>query len=163
MANSANSHVGASHITITPYICVKGAREALAFYTRAFGAVETGRIVMPDGRIGHAEIRIGGAPIFLADEHPEIDVLSPRTLGGSPVTLHLTVPDVDALFDQAIAAGATVTRPVADQGHGHRNGKLRDPFGHVWMISSFAEEEAAEKAAAGAGGERTEADAPASR
>jgi PhnB protein len=127
-------------VTITPYLCVNGAARALDFYARAFGAVETLRLDAPGGRIGHAEIRIGGAPLFLADEFPEIDVLSPQTLGGSPVTIHLTVPGVDALFERALAASATVLRPVADQGHGHRNGKLTDPFGHVWMLSSFGQE-----------------------
>jgi PhnB protein len=130
-------------ITVTPYLCVKGAASALDFYTRAFGAVETLRLPAPEGRIGHAEIRIGGpggAPIFLADEFPEIGVLSPETLGGSPVTIHLTVPNADALFERAVAAGAMMLRPVADQGHGHRNGKLTDPFGHTWMLSSFSDE-----------------------
>jgi PhnB protein len=127
-------------ITVTPYLCVNDARRALAFYQEAFGAVETNRIVMADGRMGHAEIRIGGALIFLADEFPEIGVLSPPSLGGSAVLIHLTVPDVDALTAQAVAAGATVLRPVADQGGGHRNGKLTDPFGHNWMLSMFREE-----------------------
>jgi PhnB protein len=126
-------------ITVTPYLCVKGAASALDFYAHAFGAVEALRLAAPGDRIGHAEIRIGGAPIFLADEFPEIGVLSPATLGGSPVTIHLTVPDVDALFTRAVAAGATVLRPLADQGRGHRNGKLTDPFGHTWMLSSFSQ------------------------
>ena len=77
------------------------------------------------------------APIFLADEHPEIDVLSPQTIGGSPVTIHLTVPDVDTLTEQALRTGAVLIRPVADQGGGLRNSKICDPFGHVWMISTF--------------------------
>jgi PhnB protein len=121
--------------TATPYLCVKDTAAAINFYTRAFGAVETARLIQPDGRIGHAEIRIGGAPIFISDEFPEIGVLSPASLGGSPVMIVLDVPDIDALFDQAIAAGAIADRPVADQfGGAQRNGKLIDPFGHRWMI-----------------------------
>lgn len=126
-----------TEITVTPYLCVDRGAEAIEFYVRAFGATETMRLSDPSGKVSHAELRIGIARIFLADEYPEINVLSPRTLGGSPVLIHLSVPDVDVLFAQAVAAGATVTRPVADQGHGHRNGKLVDPFGHDWMLSSF--------------------------
>ncbi len=129
-----------TRIALTPYLCVHDAARAIEFYTQAFGAIETLRLDAPNHRIGHAELRIGEARLFLADEFPEIDVLSPRTLGGSPVLLHLTVPDVDAWFDRALSAGATVLRPVADQGHGHRNGKLTDPFGHNWMLSSFSAE-----------------------
>lgn len=130
-----------TQITVTPYLCVDRGAEAIDFYKRAFGATETMRLTDESGRVSHAELKIGAARIFLADEHPEIRVLSPHTLGGSPVLIHLTVPDVDALFAQAVAAGATVNRPVADQGHDHRNGKIVDPFGHDWMLSSFDEEE----------------------
>ena len=143
-SESAPSDSGTS-VSVTPYLCVKGAASAIEFYRQAFGAVETLRIPATNGRIGHAEIRIGGAPIFLADEFPEIDVLSPQTIGGSPVLIHLTVPDVDTLFAQAVAAGATILRPVADQGHGMRNGKLTDPFGHNWMLTSFSDPESAEE------------------
>jgi PhnB protein len=129
----ANSQEG--HATATPYLCVTDTAAAIAFYVRAFGAVEVGRLTQRDGRIGHAEIRIGGAPIFVSDEFPEIGVRSPASLGGSPVMIVLDVPDVDALFNRAVAAGATVDRPVADQFDGaQRNGKLNDPFRHRWMI-----------------------------
>lgn len=120
---------------VTPYLCVKGAARAIEFYKRAFGATEADRIT-DGGKIGHAEIRLYGAPIFLADEFPEIDVLSPESIGGSPVLIHLTVPDVDALTAQAVAAGATLVRPVADQDYGMRNSKVRDPFGYTWMLST---------------------------
>lgn len=124
-------------LTVTPYLCIPDTARAIAFYQAAFGATEVYRITDPDGRIGHAEIRIGGVPIFLSGEYPEIGVHSPATLGGSPVMLVLDVPDVDALFAQAVAAGATVDRPLADQFDGTlRNGKLVDPFGHRWMLST---------------------------
>jgi PhnB protein len=120
---------------MTPYLCAKDAAAAIAFYQEAFGATETSRM-SDGGKVAHAELAINGASIFLSDEYPEIDVLSPQSLGGSPVTLHLTVPDVDAMVERAVAAGAQLLRPVADQFHGHRNGKLKDPFGHIWMIST---------------------------
>jgi PhnB protein len=125
----------------TPYLCLKGAAAGLDFYTKAFGAVETMRLVDPtDGRVGHAEIRIGDAVLMLADEYPEMGVVSPQTLGGSPVTIHLYVPDIDALVARAVAAGATLLRPVADQFYGDRAGRLSDPFGHVWHLASRKED-----------------------
>ena len=122
--------------SVTPYLSVKGATEALAFYRRAFGADITDQMSEEDGRIGHAEIRIGEARVYLADEHPEIGFLSPSTLGGSAVMIELTVEDVDAVIERAVEAGGTLARPVADQDYGWRNGKLVDPFGHTWMVSS---------------------------
>lgn len=121
---------------MTPYLCIKRAADAIAFYRDALGATEVSRIVAPDGRVSHAEIRIGGVALYLADEFPEIDVVSPRTLGGSPVLLHLTVLNVDELAGRAIAAGMTVLRPLANQDYGYHNCKLADPFGHNWMLSS---------------------------
>ena len=121
-----------SLITITPYLCFTDTAAAIAFYTEAFGAVETDIIIEEDGRIGHAELRIGEAALLLSDEFPEIGVLSPATIGGSPIMLVLEVPDVDAVFAQAVAAGAAPDRPVA--GESLRNGKIIDPFGHRWMI-----------------------------
>jgi PhnB protein len=108
----------------TPYLCVKGAAKALDFYARAFGAREHMRMQQPDGRIGHAEVRIGAAPIMLADEFPEIGFRSPESLGGSPVNILVYVEDVDALVKQAVAAGATLMRPVADQFYGDRLGQV---------------------------------------
>lgn len=129
----------------TPYICCKGAGEAIDFYTRAFGATELLRIAAPGGKIGHAEIRIGTAPIMLADEAPEHGFLSPAALGGSPVMLHLYVEDVDGFVRRAVDAGATLERPVADQFYGDRGGKLTDPFGHLWWIATRKEEVAPEE------------------
>ncbi len=130
----------------TPYLCVKGAAKAIEFYERAFGATEVMRLENPkDGRVGHAEIKIGEAVIMLADEYPEMNILSPQTLGGSAVTIHLYVEDVDALFQRAAGAGATVTRPVADQFYGDRAGRLTDPFGHVWAFATHKEDVSADE------------------
>jgi len=140
----------------TPYLCIKGAADALEFYKIAFGATETMRMAGPDGRIGHAEIKIGKANIMLADEHPEIGFLSPRTLGGSPVTIHIYVENVDALAAQAEAAGAKVRRAVADQFYGDRSGQFEDPFGHVWSFATHKEDvsnQELQKRAAAAGGQ----------
>ncbi len=124
---------------LVPYLCVDGADRALAFYGAAFGAVETIRMAEPSGRIGHAEMTIGSVTIMLSDEYPDIDVVSPTTLGGTPVALHLEVGDVDVVHAQAVAAGATTLREPADQFHGNRNAVIRDPFGHRWMISTPVE------------------------
>jgi len=125
--------------TATPYLSVRGASAAIEFYKRAFGATEITRLVQPDGRIGHAEIDISGARIMLADEFPEIGFKSPESLGGSPVNIHLDVSDVDAVARRAVAAGATVVRPVQDQFYGDRSGQIRDPFGYAWTISTRKE------------------------
>ncbi len=126
--------------TATPYLTIKNAAEAIEFYKRAFGAVEDMRVTGPQGRIGHAEIRIGDSKIMLCDEFPEIDVRSPASIGGTPVTIHLYVDDVDAMAQQAVAAGAQLVRPVEDQFYGDRGGKLVDPYGHVWWIATHKED-----------------------
>ena len=130
---------------ITPYLIVSGAAKALDFYAQAFGAVERDRMQDPSGKVRHAEITIGGACVMLADEHPEIGALSPATVGGSPVNLHLYVEDVDAFVARAVAAGATLTRPVADQFYGDRVGGITDPFGHRWSIATHKEDLTAEE------------------
>ena len=140
--------------TATPYLIVKDAAKAIEFYEKAFGAKEMMRMAQPDGRIGHAEIKIGDSPIMLADEFPEMDARSPQSLGGSPVSILLYVEDVDAMFTQAVAAGATVQRAIADQFYGDRTGGVRDPFGHVWYIATHKENvspEEIKKRAAAAG------------
>jgi PhnB protein len=123
-------------VTVIPYLCCKDAPAALEFYKKAFGAIETLRWPDATGRVSHAEFKIGEALVMLADEHPEIDFLSPQSFGGTPVSLVLTVPDVDAIYNQAVAAGATVRRPLADQPYGRRSGQLTDPFGHRWDVGS---------------------------
>lgn len=122
-----------------PYLMIRGAADALEFYKRAFGAEETMRFPMPDGKIGHAEIRIEGAPVFLADETPEAGMQSPLQLGGTTVTVSIYVQDVDAFARKAEAAGATVLRPVADQFYGERTVSLRDPSGHTWHFATVKE------------------------
>jgi PhnB protein len=122
-----------------PYLAIDDAAAAIEFYKKAFGAQEVLRLPEPDGRISHAEIRIGEARLFLSDEYPD-DVLGPRSIGRTPVMIVLEVDDVDALFKGAVAAGATVDRPLQDAFDGAlRTGKLRDPFGHSWMIAAYPE------------------------
>jgi PhnB protein len=142
--------------TATPYIICRGAAKAIEFYKQAFGATETMRLAGPGGRIGHAEIRIGDSTIMLADEHPEMGAKSPQTIGGTATSILLYVADVDAVFQRAIAAGATVERPVEDKFYGDRMGGVIDPFGHKWYIGTHKEdvspEEIARRAAAMSGG-----------
>jgi len=124
--------------TLTPYLLIEGATAAIEFYKQAFGAEEILRMDAPDGKIGHAELRIGDSMIMLADV-PESSK-APKALGGTPVLLHLYVPDADAVFDQAVTAGAEVVAPVTDQFYGDRNGRVTDPFGHQWAISTHKED-----------------------
>lgn len=126
--------------SVTPYLIIKGAAKALDFYQRAFGAKETVRMAGPGGKIMHAEMRIGDSMVMLADEHPEMNARSPESFGGSPVMIHLYVEDVDAVFNQAIAAGATVERPLADQFYGDRTGGVKDPFGYSWYVATHKED-----------------------
>jgi len=126
--------------TVTPYLILSGAGDAIAFYKKALGAEEVMRIGGPGGKIGHAEIKIGNSRIMLADEHPELQALSPRTVGGSPVSIHLYVENVDAAIERAVAAGAKLVRPVADQFYGDRVGGIEDPFGYRWFIATHKED-----------------------
>jgi PhnB protein len=119
---------------VYPYLCVRGAAAAIDFYTKVFGAEELMRLTEPGGRIAHAELKLGPGTLMLADEHPEYGIQSPLTFGGTGTTLHLHVDDVDALTIRAREAGATVLRAPADQGHGERQARLRDPFGHEWLL-----------------------------
>ena len=134
--------------SVTPYLYVRGAAEAIAFYEKAFGAVEVMRLAMPGGVIGHAEIRIGNSVVMLSDEMPEWGNKSPQTLGGTSSGLMVYVPDVDALFAQAIAAGASVHKPLADQFYGDRSGSVLDPYGHNWTIATHTEDVPHEEMAA---------------
>jgi PhnB protein len=126
--------------TATPYLIVKGAAEAIEFYRRAFGATEMLRMADPQGRVGHAEIKIGDSVIMLADEHPAMGYRSPRSLGGSSVSILLYLEAVDEVFERAVKAGAKARRAVADQFYGDRSGTLEDPFGHVWTIATHVED-----------------------
>lgn len=125
---------------VTPYLSVKGAASAIAFYKKAFGAKEVMRMPGPGGTIAHAEIQIGDSRIMLADEFPEMNFRSPRSVGGTPVNIHLYVQDVGKVARKAVAAGAKPLRPVADQFYGDRSGSLEDPFGHVWHVATHIED-----------------------
>jgi PhnB protein len=125
--------------SLTPYLIFKGASEAIAFYKKAFGAVEAFRMA-DQGKVRHAEIKIGDSIVMLADEHPELNALSPKTIGGSPVTLHYYVEDVDAAVARAVEAGAKLIRPVADQFYGDRTGGIEDPFGYRWFLATHKED-----------------------
>jgi PhnB protein len=122
--------------TLTPHLVCANCAEAIVFYKKAFGAVEVMRAPMPDGKIGHAMLRIGDSPLFLADEFPDDGSFSPLSLKGSPVTIHLAVPNVDELWNRAKAAGATVRMELADMFWGDRYGQLDDPFGHRWSMAT---------------------------
>jgi PhnB protein len=137
---SAAEGAPGGHHTVTPYLAIKDAVKALEFYKTAFGATETYRLLMPDGRLGHAEIRLGDSVIMLADEFPEYGGTAPHTLGGSPVNIHLYVKDVDAFVKRALAGGAKERKPVMDQFYGDRSGQLEDPFGHLWWVATRKEE-----------------------
>ncbi|WP_331767623.1 VOC family protein [Embleya sp. NBC_00896] len=125
---------------LTPYLCVDGAGAAIAFYTEIFGATERMRMGGPEGKIGHAEFTIGNALIMISDEYPEMSALAPKSVGGTPVTMHLYVDDVDATYNRAVAAGATVVQPLADQFYGDRSGCFEDPFGHRWNVATHVED-----------------------
>jgi len=139
--------------SVTPHLCIMGAAHAIDFYKKAFSATERMRFMEPGGKVAHAEIQIGDSIVMLSDDFPEMDACSPRSMGGSPVSVYLYVEDVDATFNQAVAAGAKVKRPVADEFYGDRVGGLEDPFGHVWWLSTHTEdlsEEEIDKRAAAA-------------
>ena len=125
---------------VVPYIVVSDGAAAIEFYTRAFGATELHRMSTPDGgKVVHAALQLNGGTLFLADDFPEMNEgqgRTPEALGGTAVTLHLEVPDVDATIAQAVSAGAKVTMPAADMFWGARFGKLQDPFGHDWSVST---------------------------
>ena len=126
--------------TVTPYLIVQGAAAAIEFYKKAFGATELFRMPGPGGKVAHAEIQVGDSRVMLADEHPEMGVKAPGSFGGSPVGLMLYVEDVDDRFNRAVAAGAKVKKPLADQFYGDRSGSLTDPFGHQWTIATHRED-----------------------
>jgi len=132
--------VPAGYHQITPYLSIRGAAEAIAFYKKAFGARLRLRMDAPGGKIGHAELVFGDSVVMLADEFPEMDFLAPQSRGGTPVSIHLYVRDVDAVVARSVALGAKLTRAVADQFYGDRNGTITDPFGHVWSVATHKED-----------------------
>lgn len=125
---------------VTPYLHADDAGAAIEFYTKVLGAKERMRMAAPGGKVGHAELELGGSIIMLADEFPEMGVRGPKAVGGTPVTIHVYVEDVDAVFEAALAAGATSLNAVEDQFYGDRSGQFEDPFGHRWNVASHVED-----------------------
>ena len=140
-------HIPHGYHSVTPYLHIKGAADAIEFYKKALGATELLRMAGPDGKIGHAEIQIGDSPIMMADEHPDFQSLGPQTLNGTSVGIMIYVEDVDSVFEKALAAGAKMLRPVEDKFYGDRSGTLQDPFGHVWHVSTHIEDVSPEEMA----------------
>jgi uncharacterized glyoxalase superfamily protein PhnB len=130
--------------TVTPHIICAGAAEAIDFYKKAFGATEMGRMPGPDGKIMHAQIRIGDSTVMLAEESEKHGVLGPKHLKGSPVTIHLYVEDSDAFVAKAAEAGATIRMPVAEMFWGDRYGRITDPFGHHWSVATHVRDVSAD-------------------
>jgi len=136
----STSHIYPGAHALSTYITIKGCSEAIEFYKKAFDAKEKGRLLMPDGSIGHAEIDIEGSLLMMAEENIEWDNRSPKTLGGSPMSFSLYVKDADKAFQRAIDAGATIVMPVTDMFYGDRVGQVMDPFGYKWMIGTHIED-----------------------
>ena len=130
--------------SITPYLVMDGAADALEYYKKAFGAIELMRMEH-GGKIAHAEMKIGDSPFMLSDGHEEMGYKGPKALGGTPVGIMIYVDDVDTIFKQALDAGATELKPIQDQFYGDRSGTLTDPFGHVWTVATHTEDETPEE------------------
>lgn len=128
------------YYSVTPYLIVDDGNAAVEFYKNAFDATELMKIGTPDGKVGHAEIKIGNAPVMLADEYPDMGFRSPKTIGGAGVSMLIYTENVDQMFEQAIANGAKVISEVKNQFYGDRTGTLEDPFGHVWTIATHIED-----------------------
>jgi len=126
--------------SVTPYLVVKGAAKALDYYQKAFGAAVLMRLDGPDGKVGHAEFKIGDSIIMIGDEVPQMGIVGPTNPGRCGVGLMIYVEDVDKVFQRAVAAGGTIQRPLADQFYGDRNGTIVDPFGHSWTVSTHKED-----------------------
>ncbi|HUR55835.1 MAG TPA: VOC family protein [Gemmataceae bacterium] len=126
--------------SVTPYLVIKGAAEALEFYKSVFGATELMRFDGPNGTLAHAEIKIGNSPIMISDEWPDMGFRGPKSIGGSPVGIMIYVEDADAMFAKAVATGATATKPLQDQFYGDRSGSITDPWGHMWTIATHVED-----------------------
>jgi PhnB protein len=136
------SYIPKDYNSITPYLVVRGATQAIDFYKNVFGATEVMRMPGPDGKIGHAELQIGNSRIMLADENPSMGAghTSAATVGGSPVSLYVYLPNVDQVIQRATAEGAKVLKPVEDQFYGDRTGFIQDPYGHLWGVATHIED-----------------------
>jgi PhnB protein len=140
--SKAISPVPEGYNSITPYLIIRGAAQAIEYYKSVFGATEVFRMDQPDGRVGHAELQIGNSRIMLADENPSLGAghASAASIGASPVSLYLYIPDVDSVVERAASSGAKVLKPVEDQFYGDRSGFIQDPFGHLWGIATHVED-----------------------
>jgi PhnB protein len=125
---------------VTPYLIVDDGAAAIDFYKSVLGAGERMRMAGPDGKVGHAELNIGDSVIMLADEHPEMNAVGPKTVGGTPVSIHVYVEDSDSVFERAIEAGAKSLAPMEDKFYGDRSGSFEDPFGHHWNVATHVED-----------------------
>ena len=136
------SYIPKDFSTVTPYLVIKGAAQAIEYYKKVFGATEEVRMPGQDGKVGHAELKIGNSRIMLADENPNMGEghTSPSSVGGSPVSLYVYVPNVDDVVKRAQAEGGKILKPVEDQFYGDRNGFFRDPFGHLWGVATHVED-----------------------
>jgi PhnB protein len=136
------SYIPQGYNSITPYLVVRGAAQAIDYYKKVFGATEVMRMPGPEGKIGHAELKIGNSHIMLADENPSMGAgyTSAATIGGSPVSLYVYLPDVDDVVKRATTEGAKLLKPVEDQFYGDRSGFIQDPFGHLWGIATHIED-----------------------
>ena len=136
------SYIPKDYNSVTPYLIVKDGAKAIEYYKKVFGATETVRMNGPDGKVGHAELKIGNSHIMLADENPSMGPghTSATTVGGSPVSLYVYLPDVDSVVKTAVAEGAKILKPVEDQFYGDRSGFIQDPFGHFWSVATHKED-----------------------
>ena len=133
-------HIPEGYNTVTPYLVIKGAAEAIDYYKSVFGATVVCRMDGPNGTVAHAELQIGDSRIMLAEEKPQIGAKSATTIGASPVSLYVYLPDVDRVVEKAAAEGAKILKPVEDQFYGDRSGFIQDPFGHLWGIATHVED-----------------------
>jgi PhnB protein len=136
------SYIPKDYNTITPYLIIRGAAKAIDYYKKVFGATELFRMNGPDGKVGHAELKIGNSHIMLSDENPSMGQghTSAATIGASPVSLYVYLPDVDRVVERAATEGAKILKPVEDQFYGDRTGFLQDPFGHLWGVATHIED-----------------------
>ncbi len=143
------SYIPKGYNSITPYLVIKGASQAIDYYKKVFGATEVFRMDTPDGKVGHAELKIGDSHVMLADENPKMGQghTSAASIGTSPVSLYLYIPDVDRIVERAVTAGAKVLKPVQDQFYGDRSGFIQDPSGHLWGIATHVEDVAPQEMA----------------
>jgi PhnB protein len=139
------SYIPKGYNSVTPYLVIKGAANAIEYYKNVFGATEVVRMNGPDGQVGHAELQIGDSRIMLADENPSMGNRSAESIGASPVSLYVYIPDCDKVVEKAVAGGAKILKPVQDQFYGDRSGFIQDPFGHLWGVATHKEDVSAKE------------------